>query len=158
MRLRRSPPPYRSLTRSPYRSRPRSPQPEPGKRTESRTGARFRAGIPPGRHAPSPRENPLDKLRRRIQARQEDPDEPGLEPEEDDEDAVLPERTPLKQRLSAAVQWFRDRIPARDLEEPTDAPEEPPEPEPTMDDAAREAKWQCAGPTGSACCWPCPPC
>ena len=114
------------------------PQPEPEPEPEPVPEPEYRPDDEP------PRENPLDKLRRRIQARQEDPDEPGLEPEEDDEDAVLPERTPLKQRLSAAVQWVRDRIPARDLEEPTDAPEEPPEPEPTMDDAAREAKWQCA--------------
>ena len=116
------------------------PQPEPEPEPEPVPEPEYRPDDTP----PPPRENPLDKLRRRIQAQQEDPDEPGLEPEEDDEDAVLPERTPLKQRLSAAVQWVRDRIPARDLEEPTDAPEEPPEPEPTMDDAAREAKWQCA--------------
>ena len=65
-------------------------------------------------------------------------------PEEDDQDAVLPEWVPLRERLSAAAQWVRDRIPTRDLENPDDAPEEPPEPEPTMDDAAREQKWQCA--------------
>ena len=143
MRLRRSPPPYRSLTRSLSRSRPRSlsrsrkanrkPDRSP---FPSRNTARTTRPLPPGRI-------PWTSCAARIQARQEDPDEPGLEPEED-EDAVLPERTPLKQRLSAAVQWVRDRIPDRDLEEPTDAPEEPPEPEPTMDDAAREAKWQCA--------------
>lgn len=91
-----------------------------------------------------PRENPLDRLRRRFRQRQEDPDEPRAVPEEDDEDGVLPERVPLRERLSAAAQWVRDRIPARDLENPDDAPEEPPEPEPTMDDAAREQKWQCA--------------
>ena len=129
------------------------PQPEPEPELEPVPEPEYRPDDTP----PPPRENPLDKLRRRIQARQEDPDEPGLEPEEDDEDAVLPERTPLKQRLSAAVQWVRDRIPARDLEEPTDAPEEPPEPEPTMDDAAREPNGSAPGPTGSACCWPCPP-
>lgn len=77
---------------------------------------------------------------------------PRAVPEEDDEDGVLPERVPLRERLSAAAQWVRDRIPARDLENPDDAPEEPPEPEPTMDDAAREQKWQCAGCTGSVCC------
>ena len=127
------------------------PQPEPAPEPQPEPESEPKAGPEPVSEPeyrpddtpPPPRENPLDKLRRRIQARQEDPDEPGLEPEED-EDAVLPERTPLKQRLSAAVQWVRDRIPDRDLEEPTDAPEEPPEPEPTMDDAAREAKWQCA--------------
>ena len=119
------------------------PQPEPESEPKAEPEPVSEPEYRPDDTPPPPRENPLDKLRRRIQARQEDPDEPGLEPEED-EDAVLPERTPLKQRLSAAVQWVRDRIPARDLEEPTDAPEEPPEPEPTMDDAAREAKWQCA--------------
>ena len=123
-----------------------APEPQPEPESEPKAGPEpvSEPEYRPDDTPPPPRENPLDKLRRRIQARQEDPDEPGLEPEEDDEDAVLPERTPLKQRLSAAVQWVRDRIPARDLEEPTDAPEEPPEPEPTMDDAAREAKWQCA--------------
>lgn len=123
-----------------------APEPQPEPESEPKAGPEpvSEPEYRPDDTPPPPRENPLDKLRRRIQARQEDPDEPGLEPEEDDEDAVLPERTPLKQRLSAAVQWVRDRIPARDLEEPTDAPEEPPEPEPTMDDDAREAKWQCA--------------
>ena len=123
-----------------------APEPQPEPESEPKAGPEpvSEPEYRPDDTPPPPRENPLDKLRRRIQARQEDPDEPGLEPEEDDEDAVLPERTPLKQRLSAAVQWVRDRIPARDLEEPTDAPEEPPEPEPTMDDAAREQKWQCA--------------
>lgn len=123
-----------------------APEPQPEPESEPKAGPEpvSEPEYRPDDTPHPPRENPLDKLRRRIQARQEDPDEPGLEPEEDDEDAVLPERTPLKQRLSAAVQWVRDRIPARDLEEPTDAPEEPPEPEPTMDDAAREAKWQCA--------------
>ena len=122
------------------------PEPQPEPESEPKAGPEpvSEPEYRPDDTPPPPRENPLDKLRRRIQARQEDPDEPGLEPEEDDEDAVLPERTPLKQRLSAAVQWVRDRIPARDLEEPTDAPEEPPEPEPLPEDVLREAKRRCS--------------
>lgn len=137
-----------------------APEPQPEPESEPKAGPEpvSEPEYRPDDTPPPPRENPLDKLRRRIQARQEDPDEPGLEPEEDDEDAVLPERTPLKQRLSAAVQWFRDRIPARDLEEPTDAPEEPPEPEPTMTTPPGRPNGSAPGPTGSACCWPCPPC
>ena len=114
------------------------PQPEPEPEPEPVPEPEYRPDDEP------PRENPLDRLRRRFRQRQEDPDEPQAVPEEDDEDGVLPERVPLRERLSAAAQWVRDRIPARDLENPDDAPEEPPEPEPTMDDAAREQKWQCA--------------
>ena len=114
------------------------PQPEPEPEPEPVPEPEYRPDDEP------PRENPLDRLRRRFRQRQEDPDEPRAVPEEDDEDGVLPERVPLRERLSAAAQWVRDRIPARDLENPDDAPEEPPEPEPTMDDAAREQKWQCA--------------
>ena len=116
------------------------PQPEPQPEPEPEP-------VPEPEYRPDdepPRENPLDRLRRRFRQQQEDPDEPRAVPEEDDEDGVLPERVPLRERLSAAAQWVRDRIPARDLENPDDAPEEPPEPEPTMDDAAREQKWQCA--------------
>lgn len=113
------------------------PQPEPEPEPEPVPEPEYRPDDEP------PRENPLDRLRRRFRQRQEDPDEPRAVPEEDDEDGVLPERVPLRERLSAA-QWVRDRIPVRDLENPDDAPEEPPEPEPTMDDAAREQKWQCA--------------
>ena len=114
------------------------PQPEPEPEPEPVPEPEYRPDDEP------PRENPLDRLRRRFRQRQEAPDEPRAVPEEDDEDGVLPERVPLRERLSAAAQWVRDRIPARDLENPDDAPEEPPEPEPTMDDAAREQKWQCA--------------
>ena len=100
------------------------PQPEPEPEPEPVPEPEYRPDDEP------PRESPLDRLRRRFRQRQEDPDEPRAVPEEDDQDAVLPERVPLRERLSAAAQWLRDRIPARDLENP--------------DDAAREQKWQCA--------------
>ena len=82
-----------------------APEPQPEPESEPKAGPEpvSEPEYRPDDTPPPPRENPLDKLRRRIQARQEDPDEPGLEPEEDDEDAVLPERPPLKQRQSAAV-------------------------------------------------------
>ena len=72
---------------------PQEPQPEPESEPKAGPEPVSEPEYRPDDTPPPPRENPLDKLRRRIQARQEDPDEPGLEPEEDDEDAVLPERT-----------------------------------------------------------------
>lgn len=66
------------------------PQPEPEPEPEPVPEPEYRPDDEP------PRENPLDRLRRRFRQRQEDPDEPRAVPEEDDEDAVLPERVPLR--------------------------------------------------------------
>ena len=76
---------------------------------------------------------------------------------EDEDDGVIAQPVPLRERLAAVLERFhrpaaeqRRRPAFQDTEQLFDEPEEepepeePPEPEPTMDDAAREAKWQCA--------------
>lgn len=56
-----------------------------------------------------------------------------------DEEDVLLERVPLRERLQAALAWLRQRRQARPA-----AAREAVEPEPDIDDAARQEKWRCA--------------
>lgn len=86
------------------------------------------------------RDTPLDRLAEKWKTRRQLRQEPAAEPAEDD----ILERTPLKERVAAGLQWLRDHDPGRERDGSPDTPQEFREPEPHPDDAAREEKASCA--------------
>ena len=131
-----------------------APEPQPEPESEPKAGPEpvSEPEYRPDDTPPPPRENPLDKLRRRIQARQEDPDEPGLEPEEDEDcyATTCPtcEETIYFDESSPTGIWRSPRTPRRNRRSRSPPWTTPP----------GRPNGSAPGPTGSACCWPCPPC